>query len=251
MKYIQMILCSFFILTLSACGGGGGGGGSDDDFTPLDTTVDYDLAQAFFGIPGVSRTESGSGSDTDGNSWTYSQTLTTLASPDPGGPCLVSETQTNSTLTLTEAGGFVIVASGPACFTTSGFIQETFDLDESDNPDNYSLLTTAGDFPLTARLGNGGSLGSWNNFEDTNGDFIYDGINGDTFTGSVTGTWRLEDQMGKAALVLSYVIRDEFGTQEGSETTTVFLNPAGSVSTITRVIDIVGFGTISLTGSIN
>lgn len=38
MKYLHIILYSFFILTLSACGGSGGGGGDDDVMTILDGT---------------------------------------------------------------------------------------------------------------------------------------------------------------------------------------------------------------------
>jgi hypothetical protein len=128
------------LFILSACGGGGGGGGGDDDDSnPLDPTVDYDLAKAQFGTPGVSRTESGSGSDSNGFSWVYSRTFVTLASPDPTGPCLASETQIDDSLTLTEESGFEIVSFGPECFTTSGFIQQTLGIDESNDTDNYTI----------------------------------------------------------------------------------------------------------------
>lgn len=242
-----LVLC--FILGLSACGGGGSS--DDDDFTPLDPGVDYDLAKALFGTAGVSRTESGSGSDTNGITWSYSHTSTTLVSPAPGGPCSPTETQQNTSLTLTETGGLVIVSSGPACYSSNGLIQNTLELDISDDPDTYSLMTVAGDLPLTARIGESGSLGSWNDYEDTNGDLKYDGINGDTFSGSGSGVWRLEDRKGKAVVVLSYVFRDETGIQDGNETVTVFITPSGSISSTERSIFIVGYGTINLSGSYN
>jgi hypothetical protein len=234
-------------LILVGCGGGGGGD-SGDNFTPLDTTVDYDIAAALFGVSGVSRTFTGSGADSDGNQWTVTRVMTTLATPDLIN-CLLGETQQDDALTLTVAGS-VTTSAGPSCYTTSGLLQRTFSLDVTDSPKEYEILTTGGTLPLIAKIGAGGLSGVWDRFEDTNGDDFYGGGAGDTFIGSSTSNWNLEDQQGKAALVISSVLRDEFGTQEGSETDTYFITPSGTVTGFKIIVTLPGFS-LTLTGTVN
>lgn len=253
MRLLQTIPKVFFFTILSfwlaACGGGGGG--SDDDPAPLDTTVDYDIFKVLFGTPGVSRTMMGSGPDDGGDIWSINRVITTLVTPDPADPCLAGETQQDDVLTLTDDTGLVTTSAGPACYSISGLIQETLELDETETPKVYSLLTTAGTLPLTARIGDGGLFGAWNLFDDTNGDNIYDGGAGDTITGSSTSNWRLEDQNGKAAIVISIEIRDQFGVIEGSETNTFFILPSGAITGFEINVLIVGDGTLTLTGTLN
>ena len=242
---IKHLALAIVVFTLAACGGGGG-----DDFVPLDTTVDYDIAAALFGTSGVSRTLTGSGTDSDGRQWTVDQTRTTRATIDPTGPCLAGETQQDVALTLTVDTGAVVTAAGPSCWTTSGLLHKTLDLDVTDFPKEYSILTTAGTLPLTAKIGAGGLSGVWNHFEDTNGDDNYNGGAGDDFIGSSTSNWKLEDQQGKAALVISSILRDEFGTQEGSETDTYFIAPSGTITGFKIKILLPGFS-LTLTGTVN
>jgi len=99
----------------------------------------------------------------------------------------------------------------------------------TDSAESYSILTTAGTLPLTARITTGGLSGTWGRFEDTNGDDKYNGGPGE-FIGSSTSNWKLEDQRGRAALVFSAVLRDGNGTQEGSETDTYFITPSGTIT---------------------
>ena len=72
-KYLK-ILASLFIVMLSACGGCSISD-SDDAFVTLDATVDYDIAMTLFGTPGVARTGSATGTETDGDAWTYSSII--------------------------------------------------------------------------------------------------------------------------------------------------------------------------------
>lgn len=246
---LRLILISSIIF-IASCGGSGGGGG-DDDPAPLDTTVDYDIAKVLFGTPGVTRTLTGSGDSSDGSQWTITQVLTTLTTPDPTDPCLPGETQQDDALTLTSDTGLVITSAGPECWTTSGLLQNTFSLDVTDTPESYSIMTAAGTMPLTAKIGAGGLAGTWNDFEDTDGDDIYNGAGGDAFTGSSASNWKLEDQQGKAALVLSIVIRDEFGTQVGSQTSTFFITPSGTITGFTITVTLPGIITLNFTGTVN
>jgi hypothetical protein len=234
------------LLIVAGCGGGGGGS------TPLDTTVDYDISKVIFGTPGVSRTMTGSGPDAGGDVWTINRVITTLITPDPADPCLVDETQQDEVLTLTEDTGNVITSAGPSCYTTAGLIQAVFSLDEAAVPRTYTLLTTGGTLPLTARIGDGGLAGIWDLFEDTNGDRVYNGAGGgDTFIGSSTTNWRLEDQQGRAALVLSGVIRDIFGTQIASETDTYFITPSGIITGFEFKLTLAGGGgSLTLDGTV-
>jgi hypothetical protein len=241
---IRYIILLSSILFLTSCGGGGGGG---DNFTPLDTTVDYDIAAALFGTPGVSRTFTGGGADSDGNQWTGTRVMTTLATPDLIN-CLLGETQQDDALTLTVAGS-VTTSAGPSCYTTSGLLQRTFSLDVTDSPKEYEILTTGGTLPLIAKIGAGGLSGVWDRFEDTNGDDFYGGGAGDTFIGSSTSNWNLEDQQGKAALVISSVLRNS-GTQEASETDTYFITPSGTVTGFKIIVTLPGFS-LTLTGTVN
>ena len=237
------------VLLLTACGGGGGGGGG---FTPIDTTVDYDISKALFGTPGVSRTLTGSGTDAGGDVWTLNRVITTLITPDLADVCLAGETQQDDAFTLTEDTGNVITSAGPSCYTTAGLIQNIFSLNETAVPRRYTFLTTGGTLPLTARIGDGGLAGIWDRFEDTNGDRFYNGTGGgDTFIGSSTTNWRLEDQNGRAAIVLSAVIRDIFGTQIGSETDTFFITPSGTMTAFEIKIALAGAGgSLTLNGII-
>jgi hypothetical protein len=249
-KLLKFTVVATLSLFLFGCGGSSGGGG-DDDPTPLDTTVEYDIAKVLFGTPGVTRTLTGSGDASDGSQWTITQVVTTLTTPDPTDPCLPGETQQDDALTLTSDTGLVITSAGPECWTTSGLLQNTFSLDVTDTPELYSIMTAAGTMPLTAKIGAGGLAGTWNDFEDTDGDDFYNGGGGDVFTGSSTSNWKLEDQQGKAALVLSFVIWDEFGTQVGSETDTFFITPSGTITGFTFTVTLPGIITLNFTGTVN
>jgi hypothetical protein len=205
---------------------------SGGSYFPLDTTVDYDIAAALFGTTEVSRTLKGDGIASDGRRWTIDQVFTTRVTPDPTGPCLAGETQQDEALTLTSDTGDVITSAGPSCYSTSGLIQNTFELDVTDSSESYSMLATAGTLPLTARIITGGLSGTWSRFEDLYGngdDTKYNGGPGE-YIGSSTSNWKLEDQRGRAALVFSAVLRDENGTQEGSETNTYFITPSGTIT---------------------
>jgi hypothetical protein len=102
----------------------------------------------------------------------------------------------------------------------------------TDSSESYSILTTAGTLPLTARISTRGLSGTWGRFEDLYGngdDTKYNGGPGE-YIGSSTSNWKLEDQRGRAALVFSAVLRDGNGTQEGSETDTYFITPSGTIT---------------------
>ena len=72
-KYLK-ILASLFIAMLSACGGCSISD-SDDVFVSLDATVDYDIAKTLPGTPGLARTGSAIGTETDVSVWTYSSII--------------------------------------------------------------------------------------------------------------------------------------------------------------------------------
>jgi hypothetical protein len=237
MKYLHVLLIPFFILALNACGGGSSSSDDeeeafpDDVIVPLDTTVDYDIAKVLFGTPDEARSMSGSGTDDIEGVWTFNRTITTLTAIDPAGPCLAGQIQQDISTTRTETTtGFVTISAGPVCYSISGTLQETFSFDKTDNPEDYKILTTAGDLPLLARIGDGGFAGGWNFYYDTDENDLYDAAITDSFAGSETANWRLEDQEGIAALVFSYEGRDDSGVVVYTQTTTYFITPSGGIS---------------------
>ena len=236
------------VLALAACGGGSGD--DSDDFVPLDPTVNYDISAFTFGTAGVARTLSGQGIDSDGDLWTIERILTTRTTPDPAGPCLLGETQQDDALTLVIQNVGATTTGSTSCYTTAGIIQSTFELVVTDSPVSYEILTAAGNLPTTARIGAGGLLGAWNEYSDTNGDGIYDAAPGDTFTGSSTSNWRLEDQRGRAAFVITGIIRDEFGTQIGSEIDTYYITPSGAITGFEIFISLPGLE-VTLSGTVS
>jgi hypothetical protein len=258
MKYLRVLLLPFFILALNACGDVSSSDDDDDDdvvddtFETLDASEDYDILTALTGIPGVARSRSGSGTDDVGGIWTYDGNFTTLTAIDPDDPCLSGETQRDYSTTLTETvSGLVITTAGPACYSTSDTLQSTFSLDTSRNPEAYTLLTTTGDLPLLARIGDGGFFGSWNFYEDTDDNGVFDAATTDSFTGSQSANWNLEEREGVAALVLSYETLDEFGAVDTTETLTYFITPSGDVTGWESQTLIVGYGTITLSGTVD
>lgn len=74
------ILASLFIVMFSA-GGGYSISDSDDAFVTLDATVDYDIAKTLPGTPGVARTGSVTGTETDVGAWTYSSIVSAKFTP--------------------------------------------------------------------------------------------------------------------------------------------------------------------------
>jgi hypothetical protein len=215
--------------------------------------MDYNIADAIVGTAGVSLIYSGGGTDTEGNEWRIKHILTTRDKPDPAGPCLAGQTQVDGALRLTvNSGGTdgnVVYVTGPSCFTTAGFLQNTLQLEESVLPKKYAILATSGTLPATAKIGSGGVSGVWKKYDDTDFDGVYRGGAGDIYTGSNSATWKLEDQQGTAALVFSSVSRDENGVLEASEIDTYYLTPSGKVTGFQFVLN-VPQGPITLTGTV-
>ncbi len=69
MKYLHVFLCSFSILTLSACGGGSSSDG-DSTFEPTDPNTVFQTFPAGYFTEGRSSTQNCTGSDTAGGVFT-------------------------------------------------------------------------------------------------------------------------------------------------------------------------------------
>ncbi len=232
MKTIRYILISTFVIfTLSACGGGGGGGSNTAPTNP--TTVFSLFPSGYFSV-GYSESYTLTGTDTAGGVFTGSYLIQTQTqSTFNGVPAIPFDVSLQ--LNNTASGAFVS-AIGTGYYSTNatnpenlGFTNTTF------GTTTVSATTTA--LPTTASIGSFGSIGT---YTDSAGDADVD-------------TWRLDDGgNGNAKLVIFTTTTDQFGTVTSTSEESYLINSSGNrISIEFRLFDTSSGITISLSGNKN
>jgi hypothetical protein len=213
-KYLYVLIGSFLILTLSACGGGSGSG--DSDFKPTDPSTEFRSSPAGYFTPGGSSTQNCSGEDSDGDKYTavfsaQTQAKTTFLGT-PAIP-IVSQLQ----LTNTSTGAFVSNIGTTYASTSE---QDRRYLGYS-AASTTTVSATTSTLPRTMKIGDFGITGT---YTDNAGNVD-------------VKSWRVDDGgSGKAKVVSLSTVKDQFGNLVTSSITTSTIDTNGNVTS--QMIDI-------------
>ena len=196
-----LIVMTISMLSLYGCGGGNGGGTTTDTDTPTDTSLVFSIfAPDYFDVD-YSASYSLAGSDTNGDSYTATQTVTagneTSYSGKPVKEIIVStsitNTSTNAPLEILDKKYFTHEAN-----------YSDLRLLASEIPGVSAIFRSNEIIPLTATIGDFGTVG------------VYDRSDFSSFT----QTWELTDGFnGKAILIVTTVPSDT--TSSGLYPTTI------------------------------
>jgi hypothetical protein len=214
MKYTNALLCSFCLITLSACGGGGSGG--DGISNPTDPNTVFRTAPAGSFTPGGSSTQNCTGEDSDGDNYkavvsTQTQAETTFLGV-PAIP-IVALVQ----LTNTSTGAFASNL-GTSYASTSELDRRYLGYSDASTT---TVAATTSSFPQTVKIG----------------DFGISGTYTDNAGNVEVKSWRVDDGgSGRAKIVSLSTNTDQFGNLATSSTTTGLIDPNGSV--LSEVVEI-------------
>ena len=227
MKYLHVLLCSFAVLTLSACGGGSGGGG-DSTFNPTDPNTEFRMFPVGYFSPGRSSTQTCTGEDSDGDNYAAVFSEQTQAETVflglPAIP-LIGQVQ----LTNTSTGAF---ASNIGTSYASPSELDRRYLGYSDSTTTTVSATTSS-LPRTVKIGNFGSTGT---YTDNAGNVE-------------VNSWRVDDGgSGTAKMVFLSTEKDQFGSLLTSSISTGTIDTNGNV--ISEVVEIL-YADIGVTLTLN
>ena len=214
MKNFYVLICSFFILTLSACGGGSGSG--DSTLEPTDPNTEFRSSPAGYFTPGGSSTQNCTGEDTEGGKYTAVFSAQTQAETTflgvPAIP-IVGQLQ----LTNTSTGAFVSNI-GTSYASTSELDRRYLGYSDASTT---TVSATTSSFPQTVKIGDFGITGT---YTDNAGNVDIK-------------SWRVDDGgSGRARIVSLSTVKDQFGNLVTSSITTDTIDTNGNV--ISEVIDI-------------
>lgn len=182
-----------------------------DEGASLDTLY-HDVRTAILADSGTTRTLTGSSADSGSLTWTVHWVRETLDAPEDGGPCSPGEIQLDESISRTRSDGFVSSSTATSCWRVGNFLQKVFDVQRTASVTRYSLLVSSDSSPTTARVWDDHLVGTYNRFEDTNEDGVFDGSGGgDEFIGMKQTGWQLRDEGGRSALRVSEHFFDERG----------------------------------------
>ena len=226
MKNLHIILCSFFILTLSACGGGGGGGG--DDFVPTDPNTAFRTSPAGSFTEGSSGTMNCKGKDTDGGKHTaVFSSLTQAQTTFLGIPAIPILGQLQLTNTVTNA---MVSTIGTSYASTSAGDRRYLGYS---NSTTTTVSATTSVIPETVKIGDFGNTGTYT----------------DNVGNVDVKSWRVDDGgSGRAELVALSNVTDQFGDLQTSSTTTDLIDKGGNV--ISEVV-VIYYATLGVTLTLN
>lgn len=241
MKYLSVLLSS---LILAACGGGGGGG-APAPATPVASTSTFQLKQAYTNDLNDTRTYSFtlSGTVTSGAN---TGTVTGNGSIARGAPTNVTfEGATALSKTITTTGTITVTVGASSASQalpptiSSTYVSPTFDLVGFTSAGAYSAPSGAVNFPTTARVGDSGTVGTFNTYASA-------------ARGPIQGTnvlsWSLgADTASTAILTLTQTIRNAGGIVTTMQVENYRLTPAGAVTPINAVATVTGVGTLTYT----
>jgi hypothetical protein len=211
-KYLYVLIGSFLILTLSACGGGSG----DSDFKPTDPNTEFRSSPAGYFTPGGSSTQNCTGEDTDGDKYTAVFSAQTQAETTfLGTPAIPIVGQLQ--LTNTSTGAFVSNI-GTSYASTSELDRRYLGYSDASTT---TVSATTSTLPQTMKIGDFGSIGT---YTDNAGNVD-------------VKSWRVDDGgSGRARIVSLSTVKDQFGNLVTSSITTSTIDTNGNV--ISQVIDI-------------
>ena len=215
MKYLYLLICSFSILTLSACGGGSSGGG-DSTFEPTDPNTEFRLFPVGYFTPGGSSTQNCTGKDSDVDKYTAVFSAQTQAETIflgvPAIPIIVQVQLTN-----TSTGAFV--SNIGTSYASSSELDRHY-LGYSD-ASTTTVSATTSSLPLTVKIGDFGITGTYTD-NAGNVEVI---------------SWRIDDGGGGRAEIVSLSTdTDQFGYLVTSSITTGTIDTGGNV--ISEVVEI-------------
>ena len=217
MKYVNALLCSFCLITLSACGGGSSGGSDDDSsFEPTDPNTVFRTFPAGYFTPGESSTQNCTGEDSDGDNYSAAVSAQTQAETTflgvPAIP-IVALLQ----LTNTSTGAFA--SNLGTSYASTSELDRRY-LGYSDDTTTTVAATTSS-LPQTVKIGDFGITGT---YTDNAGNVE-------------VKSWRVDDGgSGRAKLVSLSTDKDQFGNLVTSSITTDLIDTNGNV--ISEVVEI-------------
>ncbi len=237
MKYLSVLLSS---IILAACGGGGGGGAPAP--APVASTSTFQLKQAY----------TNDFNDTAAYTYTISGTITGANIAGNGSttqsPVTNTTFETAAALQKSRTSSGSVVASGPggtvniplAPATETLFMSPTYNLLGYTSASAYSVGVPPVTVPLTALVGNSGTIGAF---------FTYPSSAKLAITATNTLTWALEADTATTALMkLTQTIRtNPGGVLSATQVDTFRITPAGAVTRLSQTATIVGTGTLTLT----
>ena len=226
MKYLHVLLCSFAVLTLSACGGSSSGGGST--FNPTDPNTEFRMSSAGNVTAGISETTNCTGSDTAGGVFIAVISQRTLAQTT-----FLSEQaipiETLLQLTNTANGAFVSTI-GTSYFSPSAVDRRYLG---HSNSTTTTVSATTFSLPQIVKIGDFGNTGT---YTDNAGDVEVQ-------------SWRVDDGgSGRAMLVSLSNKTDQFGTLQTSSVTSSLIDTNGNV--ISQSIDVY-YATLGISLTLN
>lgn len=215
-----LIVMTISALSLYGCGGGDGGGTTTGTDTPTDTSLVFSIfAPEYFDV-NYSASYSLVGSDTKGDSYTATQTVTAGAVTEYSGKPVQEIIVDTSIINISTSGPIRLLDKK---YFTSEANYSDLRLLASENLLGFSAINTV-DYiiPLTATIGEGGTIGEFFRIDSS----------------SFTQSWKLTDGFnGKAKLILTTVPSDT--TSSGLYPTTIeklLISQDGTISGFELII---------------
>ena len=228
-------------LLLVACGGGGNGPAP----APIASTSTFQLKQAYtndfndtrtyaFTISGTV-TSGGNTGSVSGNGSIARGPITNVTFE--GAAALSKTSTTTGTVTVTVGASSASQTLPPTISST--YVSPTFDLVGFTSTSSYSVPSVAVNIPATARVGDSGTVGTFNTYLSS-------------ARGAIQGTnvlsWALgADTASTAILTLTQTIRNAGGIVTTTQVENYRLTPAGAVTPINVTATVSGVGTLTYT----
>ena len=241
MKILSLVLST---LLLASCGGGGGGGPAAPT-GPVASTSTFQLKQAYTNDFNETKTFPFTVSGTltaGGNTGTVTGSGTLASSAISNvtfeGAAALSKTRTTSgSITVTVGATSTSQVLAPTTSTT--LVSPAFDLVGFTGASSYSVPAGPITFPVTAKVGDSGSIGTFNTF--TSAAKV-----GVPTTNALS--WALAaDTASTAVLNLTQIMRNAGGVVTATQVDSYRLTPAGAVTPISAAATLPGAGTLTFT----
>jgi hypothetical protein len=226
---------SLCLLALSGCGGGGGGGtggaggggdGGGGGAAPVSSQLDFPLRALYESrlIAGSFSTATVAGRFTSGVTFTGNATLNEVALTQADSWAYINP-GLNTTTTVNARSYVETVAVNYANFSDGSGAQSSTDITTYYFDDQLvrlgwvsgatqALVTSGGQFPATARVGNSGQLETLSLYNAPRGGFAIS-------CGTQTTTWTMLPETESSAILRLTTVRDVTGIACGSDVTSV------------------------------